>query len=248
MQDKRLTAKLPSEKRDVRARMVREIAGRIVSGAWRSGAALPSESALCAKFGVARSSLREALRILAEKGLIEVRHGFRTRVRAYECWDFLDPVVLGARRETGSMPSSVTQELFEAGAVIELAATALAAQRARVEDCVRLATVLEKMRHSMNRPIRFGWAALEFHRALLQASQNRVLIRMADPIRDLLGYTVPGIDAPAATLQLVYQEHAAILKALRAHDVHGAREAMRVHLSSIGLRYAPHLGSSIPNC
>ncbi|MGH7715961.1 MAG: FadR/GntR family transcriptional regulator [Vulcanimicrobiaceae bacterium] len=230
--NQRLTAKSPSAAADVRARMVREIAGRIVSGAWQSGTALPSESTLCTTFGISRSSLREALRVLAEKGLIEVRHGFRTRVRSYECWDFLDAVILSARRDVGSMPASVMRELFEAGAVIESAATALAARRALDEDCERLATALQNMQRSMSRPARFGLAALEFHRALLQASGNRVLMRMADPIRELLGYTLPGVDAPAEALQRTFTEHATIFKAISEHDVEGASHAMRAYLAS----------------
>jgi len=230
--DRRLTAKLPTTGVDVRARMVREIAVRIVSGAWQTGSALPSENTLCAKFGVSRSSLREALRILAEKGLIEVRHGFRTRVRADECWDFLDAVVLNARREAGSMPTGVRRELFEAGAIIEFAAAALAAQRARNEDCLRFSAALEKMRRSMSRPARFAGAALEFHRALLQASRNRVLVRMADPLRELIGYALPGVDASSSDLQRIFQHHVAILKAVRMHDVDAAREAMRTYLAS----------------
>src|SRR5581483_10000267 len=91
---------------------------RIVGGEFAPGAGLPSEAEMCETYGVSRSSVREALRVLAEKGLIEVRHGLGTRVNPPDRWDFLDALVLNARRRVGGM-AAVIRDLLEAVRIVE---------------------------------------------------------------------------------------------------------------------------------
>jgi DNA-binding FadR family transcriptional regulator len=73
---------------------------------------------MCEAYGVSRSSVREALRVLAEKGLIEVRHGLGPRVNPPERWDFLDALVIGARRRVGGM-AAVIRDLLEAVRIVD---------------------------------------------------------------------------------------------------------------------------------
>jgi GntR family galactonate operon transcriptional repressor len=213
--------------------VMRAITERIVTGEWAAGASLPSEAELCVQFGVSRSSVREALRVLAEKGLIEVRHGLGTRVNPTERWDFLDALVLSVRRQhpTTAMVGMI-RDLIEARRIVECEVAALAAERATHADLEWLHQALQGMRHSVNDSTAFAEADFDFHRALLETTRNRVLIRMADPIRELLEYSLQATDSVADSLSRALADHEALFDAVKAHDPEAARAAMRAHLDS----------------
>ena len=204
---------------------------RIVSGEFTPGAGLPSEAELCSTYSVSRSSVREALRVLAEKGLIEVRHGLGTRVTSPERWDFLDAHVLGARRRCGGM-TEVIESLLEALRIVECEVAALAAERAEESHRIRMKMALERMQLSQNEPEAVADAAFSFHQALLQATNNYVLMRMADPIRELLQYSIVTASSKGGNIARVLREHDAIYAAVCDGDAAGAREAMREHLQA----------------
>ncbi|MBV8074367.1 MAG: FadR family transcriptional regulator [Candidatus Eremiobacteraeota bacterium] len=219
----------PVTPRRLHEQVVRAITERIVAGELRTGDALPSEAEMCVEYGVSRSSVREALRVLAEKGLIEVRHGLGTRVNPPERWDFLDAMVLAVRRERGAMVGMI-KDLLEARRVVECEVTALAAERATEADCQQLALALETMRHSAKDAKGFAEGAFSFHRALLEATANRVLVRMAEPIRQLLEYSLQTTDSIPNALERALADHQEIYRLIAAHDVEGARAAMQRHL------------------
>ena len=85
--------------RRLHAHVVDALVPMIVNGELAPGSLLPTEPEMSTRFGVSRSVVREALRVLGAKGLIEVRHGSGTRVTLPERWDPLDPLVLSALRE-----------------------------------------------------------------------------------------------------------------------------------------------------
>jgi DNA-binding FadR family transcriptional regulator len=205
---------------------------RIVAGEFPTGASLPSEAELCEAYGVSRSSIREALRVLAEKGLIEVRHGLGTRVNPPDRWDFLDALVLNARRRCGGM-TEITRYLFEARQIVECEVAALAAQRATAADRERLEVSLGEMRRSQGDRGAFAEADFAFHRALLEATRNPVLVRMGAPIRELLEYSLQATASVPGILERILEQHAAIAGAVRDGNVSGARDAMRSHLESV---------------
>ena len=74
--------------------VVEELADLIVSGTYREGDVLPTEPALCEEFGFSRTVVREALKLLEERGLLRVEQGRGTRVQPRSSWDLLDPAVL----------------------------------------------------------------------------------------------------------------------------------------------------------
>ena len=92
--------------RRLHAHLVDALVPMIVRGELASGSLLPAEPEMSARFGVSRSVVREALRVLGEKGLVEVRHGSGTRVTTPDRWDPLDPAVLAALPASG--PSART--------------------------------------------------------------------------------------------------------------------------------------------
>ncbi|MDQ6944207.1 MAG: GntR family transcriptional regulator, partial [Candidatus Eremiobacteraeota bacterium] len=82
-------------------RVVDALLPMIVGGTLAPGSLLPTEPEMGVRFGVSRSVVREALRVLGAKGLVDVRHGSGTRVTASDRWDPLDPAVLAALRAGG---------------------------------------------------------------------------------------------------------------------------------------------------
>jgi DNA-binding FadR family transcriptional regulator len=211
------------------ARVVDDIVGRIVSGELAPGALLPSEPEMSANFGVSRTVIREALRILGAKGLIDVRHGSGTRVTPPYEWDPLDASILAVRRERGQL-GAVLKDLIEARGIIECEIAALAAIRHDASDRMRIEALLATMRAALDRPDEFIEADAGFHDTLVAASGNRVLMRMMEPVYELVHFgqsltnTIPG------TLARALRDHEAIADAVFARYTERARDAMRLHL------------------
>jgi len=88
-------------RRPVGARLLDELGRRILSGQYPPGAPLPTELQLCAEFGVSRTAMREATKMLAAKGLVVARKRAGTLVQDADNWNRLDPDVLAFFRKTG---------------------------------------------------------------------------------------------------------------------------------------------------
>ena len=159
--------------RNLHGQVVHELGKRIVGGACPPGEALPNEEELCRELGVSRTALRESVKVLAAKGLVESRPRIGTRVRASESWNLLDPDVLAWRCAT--LPDAqFVLHLTEMREIIEPSSAALAArnrtpaQLRQIEDAhakMAAATTLEQ------------WVAadLAFHSAILTATNNPLL-------------------------------------------------------------------------
>ena len=212
------------------ARVVDALVPMIVGGKLAPGSLLPTEPEMGTRFGVSRSVVREALRVLGAKGLVDVRHGSGTRVTSSDRWDPLDPAVLGALR-LGSPSATVLHDLLEARTIVECAVAALAAERADAGEHAALDDALAIMRASLDDPPRYVTGDSAFHLTLLRAARNRVLERMAQPMHELLSYAQALTDAIPGVLSRALAEHEAIAAAVVRRDAPGAREAMRVHLA-----------------
>jgi DNA-binding FadR family transcriptional regulator len=204
----------------------------IVGEKFAPGESLPSEAEMCEVYGVSRSSVREALRVLSEKGLIEVRHGLGTRVNPPERWDFMDSLVLSARRKIGAM-GPIFNDLHEARQILESEVAALAAQRAGAEDRERLQSALNEMQAALTDATVFSDAAFAFHRTLFEATGNRVLLRMTAPIREVLTYTIHAAARAPGALDRTHNDLQAVADAIGASDSNAARNAMRDHLDRV---------------
>src|ERR1700737_4436025 len=88
--------------RRLHAHLVDALVPMILRGELAPGSLLPAEPEMSARFGVSRSVVREALRVLGEKGLVDVRHGSGTRVTSPDRWDPLDPAILSVLRGRGA--------------------------------------------------------------------------------------------------------------------------------------------------
>jgi len=211
------------------AQIVEDLVARIVSGELPPGSTLAAEPEMSTRYGVSRTVIREALRVLGGKGLIDVRHGSGTRVTPSDQWDPLDTAILAVRRERGQL-GAVLSDLIEARRIIECEVAALAAQRHDARQRAIVEAQLVVMRATLEDPKRFMLADASFHDTLVAASGNRVLIRVMEPIHELVHFGQMITDGIPGTLLRALHDHEAIAAAVFSRDPSAARAAMRAHL------------------
>ena len=210
--------------RGLHGEVVDTIGRRITSGSYRPGDQLLCEQ-LEVELGVSQTVIREALKVLAAKGLVEPRPKRGTVVSPREVWSLLDPDLL-YWQSTEEPGATFLQDLAEVRFIIEPEGARLAAQRRTHADMEAIEAALFAMAQTGERPggVRPNEvveADLAFHRALLAAAHNELLSRMEPVIeaglrvRDQLVHrTGRGADALA--------EHEAVAKAIRAGDAEAA--------------------------
>lgn len=211
----------------------------IASGVLRPGEALARETDLALQFGVSRGVVRECVRGLEERGLVEVKHGRGAQVQPESEWDVLNPDVLVALL-VGSQGLRLLGEYLECRRVLEIEAAGLAAERATASDLEALADALERMRASAGRTPGntaaedlYHAADVAFHRAVIDATGNRALGRMAEPIHRALITARRPLARPLAREERSIPEHRRILKAIATGDADKARAAMAAHLRTV---------------
>jgi DNA-binding FadR family transcriptional regulator len=202
-----------------------KIGRRIVSGQYRPGDTLPTEPRIQAEFGVSRTAVREAIRLLSAKGLTASRPKIGTRVRPTVDWNMLDPDVL--RWQLDQSPSEeFIHALFEMREIIEPAAAERAAERATPEELDRMGVAMEGIQNEARASPEQIKADIDFHMAILEASRNPLLrsvgamIASALSISFSLGWRT--VMAEDAVLQ-----HRAVYDAIRRRDGEQAFLAMR---------------------
>ena len=214
-------------------RLVHTIGRRIVTGEIRPGEQLPTPARVRASRGV----VREAVKVLAAKGLVVSRPKTGTRVRPPESWNLLDPDVLAWRQE-GLSPGAFLGKLTEVRLIIEPGAAELAARQAGPDQVRSLQLALRDMRDALDRSPpdyeAYNEADVRFHTAIVQACDNDVLERMGAIVNTALlvafhaAIRVPGL------AQASLPRHQAILDAIRRHQPHRARATMSRLVANTG--------------
>lgn len=161
--------------RSLYAQTVETIGSRIVGGRYTPGTALPIDE-LEQDFGISKSVLREALRVLASKGLIDTKQKRGTVVSPRSSWNLLDADML--RWQGGEPDAAFLANLAEVRRIVEPAAAQLAATRRSEADLEALRAALQEMSDAASDPGAAVEADLAFHRALLDAAHNELLSRM----------------------------------------------------------------------
>jgi GntR family transcriptional regulator, transcriptional repressor for pyruvate dehydrogenase complex len=213
---------------------MRTLIEEIVEGEPPAGEMLPREVDLVERFGVSRGVVREFVRGLEERGLVSVKHGRGATVRPPIDWDVFDPEVLGALVAAPDGRQFLA-EAVECQRVFEAEAAALAAARADRDQLDELGRALESMVGAAARSARSESAArryreadLDFHRAIVRASGNRILVRLSEPLHRALAEA----GAEVGDRKRRVAEHERILAAIAARDADGARAAMQEHLAA----------------
>lgn len=212
--------------RDLHEQVVEEIGQRIVSGEFAPGIALPVEAELCATLGVSRTVLREAMRVLASKGLVTPQRKLGTLVCTTEKWHFLDAAVLSWLLK-GRDADRAVDELYELRHLIEPLAASLAAQRARSSDLKVLRNAYEEMRMAGDDGERIAAPDLKFHTAIIAASGNRLFSSLSPVIAAALAVNFDLVrDAPRGHSRSM-PAHKKVIDAIADHNPSAARVAMQ---------------------
>ncbi|MFJ6213412.1 FadR/GntR family transcriptional regulator [Streptomyces sp. NPDC092296] len=189
------------------------------AGRWRGGERLPNEVQLAAELGVGRSSVREAVRLLAHDGLLDVRHGSGTYAADAPAARPADDDA-GLRR---LLRRARLLEVYEVRRALEVEAARLAAQRVRAEDVARLAALLRGRQQRVGgEPAAFVAADLEFHRAVVELSGNAVLLALFTSVQPVLHEALTQMITYETRLPDLSCAHADLLAALADRDVDAA--------------------------
>lgn len=182
---KKPTPQLPPPPRKPRVleEIVSVLADRIIGGTVAPGETLPSEMELTAEFGVSRTAVREALHILATRGLVQPRRRVGTVVLDRSHWNFLDPTVLDRLAKSQGGPAYF-RSLMDARLAIEPPIAEMAASRATAHDAAELEAAVAAMVETLpDHVAAFGAAELRFHLALVAATHNLFIGLMASAVR-----------------------------------------------------------------
>lgn len=227
-------------------RVVRELGVAIVSGVTPQGSTIDVED-LESRFAVSRTVIREALKVLASKGLVDSRPRRGTFVRPGAEWNRLDPDVLGWRFENASEPA-LFDELHEVRSMIEPVAAGLAAQRRTPEDIEAAAAALSRMQLAADAgdTKEFVSADVAFHSSLLKASHNELVDSLAVVIE--LGLEVRDRLVVAHTLPSVHDlaDHRRVLDAVVSKDASVAQTRMSKLLQRAGTAVVRHAAGCEP--
>jgi DNA-binding FadR family transcriptional regulator len=171
--------------RGLQGKVIDAIGRDIVGGKYAPESLLPKEADLTAAYGVSRTSVREAMKVLAAKGLIEIRQKIGTRVRARDLWNVFDSDVLTWHHQQG-LSEAVMRDLIELRQVIEPAAARFASSRATMADLRRIERAQLAMSQHVTDPTGYAESDVEFHMAVFAASHNALLSRFGHLVADFL--------------------------------------------------------------
>jgi DNA-binding FadR family transcriptional regulator len=212
-------------RRSLHGQVAHEIGARIIRGELAPGETLPSESDLSLELKVSRTALREAIKLLAAKGLVESRPKTGTRIRPRSSWNMLDPDVLNWLVTDGAF-EDYADDLFEMRRVIEPAAAAIAAGRA---DRAAVCAIKKAYRDMVTagEDIEAGVDPdLRFHQSILAATGNEFIAPLGALIDSALATSFRiSSSRPGARINSL-PRHEAVLNAIVAGDAEGARKAM----------------------
>src|ERR1700744_2006935 len=202
-----------------------QLIAMVVNGTWRPGDRIPPERDLCQQFGIARTSLREALKAMELIGMLDSRVGDGTFVCPRS--EFLCRPLLWAF--TGTDHEEL-RDIMEAREFLERDLAGLAAERATEDEIEAIGQAIQQMREAVAHGEAILEADLAFHLAIARAAHNEVLRNAVQLLRTLmkqwlmLKLLIPQVPGK------VLKQHEAIYKAIKERDSETARGAMWSHL------------------
>ena len=212
-------------RRSAHGQIAHAIGQSILRGELAPGEILPSETALGQEFGVSRTALREAIKVLAAKGMVESRTKIGTRVRERGHWNMLDPDVLSwslASHDADDYANSITEMRY----ILEPAGAALAAERATPAQKQRIRDAYEGMAVAGDDEEASIPHDLLFHQSILEATGNAFLASMGHVIESALAFSFKlSAQAPGNRLHSL-PLHKAVLDQIEKGDARGAQAAM----------------------
>ncbi len=226
-----MTRYLPIQTERLYEQIVNQIEARITAGDLKVGEKLPAEMELASQFGVSRTAVREAVKILRQKGLIEILPGkgtFVTKGTPLALQQSLD-----ALKKLGSEEGYLN--LAEVREILEPQIAALAASRITDDYIQSMQEAYQTMETAFDDPDLFVEADLDFHLALAEATQNPLIPALVDTIIGLLREQRKRTALVEGGLRRGQLHHKKILEAIINRDPQAARLAMHDHLEQVRL-------------
>jgi GntR family transcriptional repressor for pyruvate dehydrogenase complex len=217
----------PLERRKVYAQIAEQLLAQIGSGRLRPGDPLPPERELTQSFGVGRSSIREALRMLESQGVISANGG------SFMVADVANPLNSSIRLLFALDERTGIHDLFELRRILDCEAAALAAQRHLAEHVREMDDAIADMDVSLGADggsDRFIDADLRFHLAVAEATGNRLLVHSMQAVRDVVRRALMTVFVIPRSPERAVVEHRGIRAAIVAGDAPRARQEMFDHL------------------
>ena len=209
--------------------IARDLGIAIVTGQHPPGSVIPGEIDIAGQRGVSRSVVRESLRMLSAKGLVESRPKSGTRVRERALWNLLDPDVLAWMFE-GEPPATFVRSLFQLRMIVEPAAAEMAALLRTDTQLARMdAALLEMVAHGLDTPE--GQAADQtFHNTILEATDNELLVSLSGSIGAAVRWTTIFKFRDRRRPRDSMPQHRRLYDAIAIRDAAAARDATIVLL------------------
>jgi GntR family transcriptional regulator, transcriptional repressor for pyruvate dehydrogenase complex len=217
--------------------IVDQVEKSILGGELKPGDKLPAERELAEQFNVSRTAIREAVKTLTQKGLIEVRPGRGTFVTNSTSSVVRHSIGLLVKIESARS----TLDLVEVREILEPEIAAMAASRANEDHLAALKKAVALMDTAKDDTDTFIDGDMDFHLALAEGSQNVLILVLIDTLVDLLQDQRKRISLVPGGIDRAQEHHQAVLQAVLNRDPDAAREAMRVHLQQIRKDYETSL-------
>ena len=205
-----------------------KIGSDIVAGRLPVGTMIPAEPELCARFGVSRTVVREAVKLLCSRGLLKTGSGIGTWVLPTSEWNFLDPSVF-AWVQNSDNAEHVIQHLFAFRTAVEPAAAAEAARNASLEQLYALESALEMMSTARDDFAQWIEGDIAFHTALYIASNNVFMAPLANLFRQYFRMSFR-VSSSHLHHQHCLEEHRDVFEAIRNRNPDKAYSTVRILL------------------
>jgi len=225
------------------SQVARELGRRVVAGVYKSGDFIEDENTLAEKFGVSRTVIREAVKILSSKGLCGIRRGIGTRVEPRTAWRLLDEDVLAWHQSAPPRVETMAQ-LMEMRLILEPNAAKWAATRATESDLDAIVQAVATMEQSKSDADAFVVADAGFHRAVLRAAHNEFMAALEGVIYAALLTSIGLTNNDPADNESSIPFHRAVSDAIARQDGDAAEEQMRRLLSDATTRLHRRLPES----
>jgi Transcriptional regulators len=224
----------PLTKRNHYEEITEQLKRQILDGKLKVGDKLPSTKEMSERFGVGRSTTREALSALKAMGLIEIRQGGGCTVIRSEP----EPEIKLPELESLRLNRETLLELIEVRQSLEVSIASLAAEKRTEEDAATLQRIVKEMELAVGNDLEGERTDIEFHLALVKATRNSMLSKVLDSIMTPMELAIREVRrvelySNRTVAERLLEEHSAICEAVVAGDAAAAAEGMKRHLRNI---------------
>jgi len=214
------------ERKRLYQEVVEQVTERVLNDHLQPGDKLPAERDLALQLGVSRTAVREAIRALEEKGLVEVRQGAGTFVRSPDSESVSESLALYLHTNVARYLQ--LQDLRE---ILETEIASRLAARADREDLEQLRSRIARMWQLLDSPGQFAREDAAFHMDFYRAAKNDVLLMIMQPVMDLLEEAMAASFEEPGSTESSLRLHEKLVDSIASGDAAGARRVVRQILS-----------------